>query len=230
MNALFKWYLGCRPLRGIETGRQEEGDGKTLVCDKRTRAIILIYTFCCDLHLTLNFSGLLQNDLFKERWSLEKSYFKQNYSHACHTRLAVFFPLQSCCVSSQMTFSTSNNSLDNFTCWYAQFWKKQTTYPMRGWCSLQICISRRLLWLLPLVLYCHNGYEKYWQPSRPRTHANNTSIVKICPEQLVWASSLNTLSSFHYFPKFWSVSVPLEKKNSNKKQEVKLVFPSWEDA
>ena len=180
--------------------------------------------------LNINFSGLLQNDLFKERWSLEKSYFKQNYSHACHTRLAVFFPLQSCCVSSQMTFSTSNNSLDNFTCWYAQFWKKQTTYPMRGWCSLQICISRRLLWLLPLVLYCHNGYEKYWQPSRPRTHANNTSIVKICPEQLVWASSLNTLSSFHYFPKFWSVSVPLEKKNSNKKQEVKLVFPSWEDA
>ena len=169
--------------------------------------------------LNINFSGLLQNDLFKERWSLEKSYFKQNYSHACHTRLAVFFPLQSCCVSSQMTFSTSNNSLDNFTCWYAQFWKKQTTYPMRGWCSLQICISRRLLWLLPLVLYCHNGYEKYWQPSRPRTHANNTSIVKICPEQLVWASSLNTLSSFHYFPKFWSVSVPLEKKKTATKNK-----------
>ena len=94
---------------------------------------------------------------------------------------------------------------------------------MRGWCSLQICISRRLLRLLPLVLYCQNGYEKYWQPNRPRTHANNTSIVKICPEQLVLASFLNTLSSFHYSPKFWSVSVPLEKKKqtttTTKKQE-----------
>ena len=129
VNTLFKWYLGCRPLRGIGTGGQEEGDGKTLVCDKRTRAINLIYVFCRDLHLTLNFSGLLQNDLFKERWSLEKSYFKQNYSHACHTRLAVFFPLQPCCVSSQITFSTSNNSLDNFTCWYAQFWKKTNHLP-----------------------------------------------------------------------------------------------------
>ena len=73
--------------------------------------------------------------------------------------------------------------------------KKQTTYPMRGWCSLQICISRRLLWLLQLVLYGHNGCEKYWQPSHPRTPANNASIVKICSEQLVWARCLNIVSS-----------------------------------
>ena len=31
---------------------------------------------------------------------MAKSYFKQNYCHACHTRLAVFFPFPSCCVSS----------------------------------------------------------------------------------------------------------------------------------
>ena len=38
-------------------------DGKTLVCDKRDRAIT--YVFRRDLHLTLMFSGLLQKDLFK---------------------------------------------------------------------------------------------------------------------------------------------------------------------
>ena len=48
------------------------------------------------------FSGLLPKDLFKRKRSLAKSYFKQNYCHACHTRLAVFFPLPSCCVSSLM--------------------------------------------------------------------------------------------------------------------------------
>ena len=50
--------------------------------------------------LTSMFSGLLQKDLLKRKWSLAKSYFKQNYCHACHTRFAVFFPLPSCCVSS----------------------------------------------------------------------------------------------------------------------------------
>ena len=50
--------------------------------------------------LTSMFSGLLQKDLFKGKWSLAKSYFKQNYCHACHTRFAVFFLLPSCCVSS----------------------------------------------------------------------------------------------------------------------------------
>ena len=39
------------------------------------------------------FSGLLQIDLFKGKWSLAKSYFKQNYCHACHKRFAFFFPL-----------------------------------------------------------------------------------------------------------------------------------------
>ena len=68
------------------------------MCDKRDKAIS--YVFCRDLHLTSMFSGLLQKDLFKGRWILAKSYFKQNYCHACHTRFAVFFPLPSFCVSS----------------------------------------------------------------------------------------------------------------------------------
>ena len=75
------------------SGRQEEEDGKTLVCDNCDRAITYRYVFCRDRHLTLMFSGLLQIDLFKGKWSLEKSYFKQNYCHACHKRFAFFFPL-----------------------------------------------------------------------------------------------------------------------------------------
>ena len=42
------------------------------------------------------FSGVLQRDLFKGRWSLEERFFKQNY---CHALFAVFSPLSSCCVS-----------------------------------------------------------------------------------------------------------------------------------
>ena len=57
------------------TGRQKEEDGKTFVCDKRDRAITGI--FCRDRHLTFMISGLLQKDLFKGRWSLEESFFKQ---------------------------------------------------------------------------------------------------------------------------------------------------------
>ena len=74
------------------TGRERKEDGKTLVCDKRDRAIT--YVFCRDLH------GPLQKDLFKGKWSLAKSCFKQNYCHACHTRFTVLFPFPSCCVSS----------------------------------------------------------------------------------------------------------------------------------
>ena len=54
--------------------------------------------------LTSMFSGLLQKDLFKRKWSLAKSYFKQNYCHVCHTRFAIFFPLPSCCVSSLISW------------------------------------------------------------------------------------------------------------------------------
>ena len=53
-----------------------------------------------DLHFTLMFFGLLQEDLFKGRWCLAESFFKQNYCHSYHTRFDVFFPLPSCCVIS----------------------------------------------------------------------------------------------------------------------------------
>ena len=45
------------------TGRQKEEDGKTLVCDKRDRAITCV--FCRNLQFTLMFSGPLPKDLFK---------------------------------------------------------------------------------------------------------------------------------------------------------------------
>ena len=90
---------------GYATGRHEEGDGKTLVCDKRDRAISCV--FCCYLHLTPMFSDPLQKDLSKGKWSLAKSCFKQNYCHACHTRFAVFLFLPSCCLSSILTLILS---------------------------------------------------------------------------------------------------------------------------
>ena len=96
----------CRPLSSTvrlrkftfseftqQLGRREEEEGKTLVRDKRDRGIACV--FCRDLHLTLIFSGLLQKDLCKGKLSLAKSYFKQNYCHTCHTRIAAFFPLPS---------------------------------------------------------------------------------------------------------------------------------------
>ena len=45
------------------------------MCDKRYMAITC--EFCRDLHLPLIFSGLLQKDLFKEKWSLTESYFNK---------------------------------------------------------------------------------------------------------------------------------------------------------
>ena len=54
--------------------------------------------------LKLMFSALLHKGLFKGGWSSAKPFFKQSYCHACHTRFAVFFPLQSRCVSSLITF------------------------------------------------------------------------------------------------------------------------------
>ena len=49
--------------------------------------------------IMLMFSGLLQKDLFKGKCSLARSYFKQNYWHACRTSFAIFFPFPSCRVS-----------------------------------------------------------------------------------------------------------------------------------
>ena len=99
------------------TGRQEEEDGKTLVCDKWDRAIN--WLFCRDCQLKLRFSGLLQKDLLKGNWSWAKSCFKQNYCHACHTRFAVFFPLPSCCVSS-LIMSPRGVDLGNYKELYLQ--------------------------------------------------------------------------------------------------------------
>ena len=67
-------------------GSQE--NGKTLVCDKREKAIS--FELCRDPYLTLIFSGLCKNICLMESGV---GYFKQNYCHACHARFAVFFPL-----------------------------------------------------------------------------------------------------------------------------------------
>ena len=61
----------------------------------------------------LSWSGPLQKDLFKGKWSLAKSCFKQNYCHACHTRFAVVFPLPSCCVSSLLPHTAHQGEISS---------------------------------------------------------------------------------------------------------------------
>ena len=94
------------PLDNSEFTQQDGRKKKTAerLCVTNVTRLFLTCFVCRDLHLTSMFSGLLQKDLFKGRWILAKSYFKQNYCHACHTRFAVFFPLPSCCVSSLLKF------------------------------------------------------------------------------------------------------------------------------
>ena len=54
-----------------------------LLCYKRDRPINRL--FCRELHLALIFPRRLQKDPFKGKWSLAKSYFKQNYKlHSLH--------------------------------------------------------------------------------------------------------------------------------------------------
>ena len=76
-------------------------DGRMKRTAKPDREITCV--FYRNLHFTPMFSGPLQKDLFKGKWSLAKSCFKQNYYLACRTKFAAFFhPLPSCCVSSLM--------------------------------------------------------------------------------------------------------------------------------
>ena len=73
-------------------GRERKEDGKTLVWQTWQGYYVRVLTW----------SGPLQKELFKGKWSLTKSCFKQNYCHACQTRFAVFFAIPSCCVISSL--------------------------------------------------------------------------------------------------------------------------------
>ena len=64
-------------------------NGKTLVCDKRDRAINCEFV----VNLTLMFSGLFKNDLFDGNWRLAESFFKQNLSHKVCRLLSSSVPL-----------------------------------------------------------------------------------------------------------------------------------------
>ena len=57
--------------------------------------------------LNINVFWSWQKDQFNGKWILAKCYFKRNYCHACHTRVAVFNPLPSCCVSSLINHKSS---------------------------------------------------------------------------------------------------------------------------
>ena len=79
--------------------RMAERRGRQNACAwQKWQVMTITYAFCRDIHLTLKFTSLYRNIPFKGEWSLAKSWFKQNYCHACYTRFAVFFPLPSGCV------------------------------------------------------------------------------------------------------------------------------------
>ena len=74
------------------------------------------------LHITVFWSFTL----FKGRWCLSESFFKQNYCHSYHTRFDVFFPLPSCCVSWLITITLRHNT------WFAFYnWSVFYIYPVR---------------------------------------------------------------------------------------------------
>ena len=79
--------------------RTSEIRGRQNVCVWRTWQCYYLRALSWS-SLKLMFSVFYKKDLFKGRWSLEQSFFKQNYCHACHTRFANLFPLPSCCWSS----------------------------------------------------------------------------------------------------------------------------------
>ena len=107
ITVLCQWIIFDVNIRDISEFTQQGSKKKRAIrlCDRQTwRAITCL--FCRDLHLTLMFSGLLQEYLFKgggEIWRKLK-FFKQDCCQACHTRFAAFFPLPSCFVSSLSSF------------------------------------------------------------------------------------------------------------------------------
>ena len=94
-NFSLAWSASIVSLRNRTAGRRGRQNNCVWLIN---RAITCV--FCRDLHLTTMFTGPLQRDLFKGRWSLAERCLKQNSCHACHTKFAVFFPLPSRCVSS----------------------------------------------------------------------------------------------------------------------------------
>ena len=98
-------------------------------------------------------------NLFKARWSLAESFFKQSYCHACHTRFAVGFPFPSCCVL-KLTILNYRLSIHLRILWF---------YIL----SLLLCVSKRNLrksllvsrFALSKILSCFSVFDKKSWPS-----------------------------------------------------------------
>ena len=99
-------------------------------------------------------------NLFKARWSLAESFFKQSYCHACHTRFAVGFPFPSCCVL-KLTILNYRLSIHLRILWF---------YIL----SLLLCVSNRNLpkslhvsrFALSKILSCFSAFDtKSWPSS-----------------------------------------------------------------
>ena len=91
-------------------------------------------------------SVFLHRDLIKGMWSSAKSFLKQNYCHARHTRFNVFFPLPPCCVNSllfrQMT--TFANALTSgkyhWQVWRVHFRSQLKYFSWRGILANKYCM------------------------------------------------------------------------------------------
>ena len=108
----------------------------------------------------INVFWSLQKYPFKGKWSLAKSYFWQNYCHACHTRFAVFVPLPSCCAISLISnLKTSGFTLSQFPP-YLSF--AEDTWPYNA----SVCIQRLFLVYLDWHDSVENGVRDTRMPKR----------------------------------------------------------------
>ena len=78
-----------------------------LVCDKPDMAITVLACFV--VILTEHYCVLASfKKMYQKKGEVRRKVFSNshNYSHACHTQFAVFFPPPSCCVSSLISVAS----------------------------------------------------------------------------------------------------------------------------
>lgn len=101
---LFNYYLVIVSWRHMTAKR---GGQQMLVCDKPDMAITVLACFV--VILTEHYCVLASfKKIYQKKAEVWLKVFSNshNYSHACHTRFAVFFPPPSCCVSSRISVAS----------------------------------------------------------------------------------------------------------------------------
>ena len=127
--------------------------------------------------------------LFKRRRSLAENFIEQKYCHACHTGLAVFFPLPSCCVSSLLLFSLS--SLSSYSPSSSSYHHHHRHCKnCRNHYRHHRCYSRRFR------RHCHHHHHRQCRRHRFRRHWRHDqlitdNIVMTMMRPLWWDDSCN---------------------------------------